>query len=456
MNKTSLRNISASLALLLTAALPSTAQTSSSEVEQLRASVKGLQEMVIKQNAQISRLEQQQGGNTRPAPVAVAPAEPVAIGLHDIGDGYIFVPGTNTKVRLNLSPRLDVIADSRNPGLNSRFAVALVPVKNNNVPGSEVGGYDSSNHTYVTGRGSNITFDAVTVAGDNEITVFYNNDFYDTSNGRDLGYRINHLYARMKTRFGKFTLGKTVSPFENVDSWPATLDYSGASAKVFSRPSMLRYDTPTFGRGFSTAFAISNPDASLYSATGNDGSVRDRLPDVSANIRWESEKCGSAQLGGIVRKLAVDGPVDDDVLGWGLSLSLCPKFGENDSIQLEGTYGEGIFSHINDFFRDGDMAFNSKGELKALTYWGFVAGYTHRWSPKYRSTASYSVSSIKNISTQAEDAYHRVQYASVNFVWTVMPRFDVGIEALYGKNKVKSGSSGENVRVQMTFSYSLF
>ncbi len=466
MNQISLRALGASVALLSAAALPVTAQTPSSEVEQLRASVKSLQEMVLQQNAQISRLEQQQGGNTRgvPAPAAPsAPAAPTSIATGETGDGYILVPNTGIKLCLNLSPRLDVIADTNNVGIDNRFAGALLPVKNNPHAGTgDLAPYDNAGRSNISARGSNVTFVAVTVDSENQFEVFYNNDFYNASGSDDLGIRINHLYARYSGGFGKLTFGKTYSPFENPDAWPATLDYNGASSKVFYRPTELRYDTPVSRRGYSAAFALSNPSPWLYSdnLSGSTSTVN-HLPDFTANVRWENEKWGCAQLGAIVRELSTrnsaDSSLKQDVFAWGLSLSVCPNITASDSVQLEATYGQGIFgSTINDAFRAGDIAFNNKNDLKALAYWGFLAGYTHKWSPKYRSTASYSVSNLKNVEGQREDAYHRVQYASLNFVWTIRPRFEAGIECLYGHNKVCGGFTGDDIRTQMTLSYSLF
>ena len=86
----------------------------------------------------------------------------------------------------------------------------------------------------------------------------------------------------------------------------------------------------------------------------------------------------------------------NSVFGWGLNLagevffSLPWKPGGGDLLGAQLTYGEGIGRYGNDssFFAT-DAAYNSQGDLEALPYFGAFIGYTHRWLPDWRSTATY-------------------------------------------------------------------
>src|SRR5581483_11050139 len=103
----------------------------------------------------------------------------------------------------------------------------------------------------------------------------------------------------------------------------------------------------------------------------------------------ENEKWGHVQLGGVVRSLGVHGAVGNDhVLGWGANLASSFNIGK-DSLQVQLTYGEGIFRYFNDDFVNNDAAFDANGDLKALPAVGAMGAYTHKWSDAFRSTVSY-------------------------------------------------------------------
>ena len=154
---------------------------------------------------------------------------------------------------------------------------------------------------------------------------------------------------------------------------------------------------------------------------------------------------------------------DDSVFGWGLNLAgtlqvtLPWKSNVQDLLGAQLTYGEGIGRYGNDssFFAT-DAAYNSQGDLEALPYFGGFIGYTHRWLPDWRSTATYGFVNVDGLATQGPSAFHQTQYASVNLIWQMRERLSVGVEALYGDNQEESGRSGDVFRTQVGVAYSLF
>ena len=130
-------------------------------------------------------------------------------------------------------------------------------------------------------------------------------------------------------------------------------------------------------------------------------------------------------------------------------------FGD-DTIQLQGTYGEGIFRYINDDFQNLDAGFDSDGDLEAIPYYGVMFGYTHHWTDTFRSTASYGYANADNTSGQDGDAYHETHYGSFNVVWQLRERLSIGLEELYGEKETNDGSDGDVFRTQLGRVYSIF
>jgi hypothetical protein len=128
-----------------------------------------------------------------------------------------------------------------------------------------------------------------------------------------------------------------------------------------------------------------------------------------------------------------------------------------DTILGQATYGEGIGSLGNDTTTfNTDAAFDSHGNLVALPYAGAFAGYTHRWSDEWRSTATYGFVNMDPQASQGPDAYRRTQYASLNLVWQLRQHLSVGVEVLYGHKETQSNAKGDVMRTQVGTVYSIF
>jgi len=426
MKKTSLRTIGALAALLLTATLPVAAQTVSTS------------------------------GTATDTATATAAAT-----TSEIKDGYFAVPGTGFMARLNLKPRMDIMADNRYAGSydNSstdstspyRFAAALIPVKGVDAT------YDNNAQIAFSGRSSVIAFDAQTLSGSPcDIAVHYDNDFYGHEyGGSNLYIRVNQVYVRV----GNLILGQAVLPLEDGDMWFDSYDLCGPSGMIFARQPEIRYNFK-FDQGFSAAAALNGP--------ATDSSIV-RAPDFTANVRWDNEKFGHVQLSGLASYLTADNAsstpdkkVRDTAFCWGVNLSLGVTISPNDTLQLQGTYGKGMFPYSNDWFVSGQYDFDATGKVKPLTYTAGLIGYSHKWSDKFRSTIGYSMTNLDNPQYDKGNnpnsfvTYHKTQYALANVIWTPVPRMDISLEVLYGSNQLQSGDKGNVTRVLLSVGYSLF
>ena len=470
------------LAALLVAG-PVATLAQQSEIDQLKATMKAMQQTMDEMKAKIEQLEKQKPAPTVPPPVApptggvqvvtFTPAATEIVGhaspvqprhaLNDQQDaaprpndqtldpqyrGYIPVPNTPALIKFNAKPRLDMTSDSQNSGNPDRFVTAQIPT---GPPAS--GGGEQFN---LNARGSQLGVDvrAPDMAGN--FRFVYQNDFFGSGGG--MAYRLKQLYGE----FYNVTAGFTYSIFEDPDVWPDTVDFEGPNSAIFARQPTLRYALPLNDQ-WQVDFGVQQPSSDIDGGPAgsrfNGATANNQAPDGGFNVRWEDADLGHVQFATILRDLGARDPGvtrDQNAFGWGLNLSSSLKVLQYDSVQGQVTYGEGIFHFCNDNFSNNDAAYDHSGDLKALPYFAVMAGYTHRWSDAFRSTATFGLVNLDDEPSQGPDAYHRTYYGSCNVVWQLRKHLSVGLEGLYGRKEVQSGASGDVFRVQLGLVYSLF
>jgi hypothetical protein len=364
--------------------------------------------------------------------------------------GFFPIPNTPVIMMFNAKPRVDMMQDSGNSGNADRFVTATIPM--NNTPGS--GGGEQFN---MTAKGSSLSWDVRAPDMPGNFRFYYNNDFFGSGSG--MNYRLKQLYGQLYN----FTAGFTYSIFEDPDVWPDTVDFEGPNSMIFARQATVRYMVPLCDQ-WQLNFGIQQPSSDIDNTGANaSASSVNHLPDGGFNVRWEDAQYGHVQFATIFRDVGANDTTQgqQSVFGWGLNLSTSLNVFEKDSVQAQLTYGQGIFHFCNDNFtyngfNGGDAAFNNAGDLKALTYFAPMVGYTHQWSEKFRSTATSGYVSLQNVGAQDPAAYHETYYESLNLVWQLRKRLSVGAECLYGYSKQNSGLHGDVWRFQMGMVYTLF
>ncbi len=450
------RMIAATMFLAGTPAL--FAQTS--EVGQLKTAVTSLDQTVQELKQKIADLEKQQAvisAELPPGPLSpvfyrqafadhqMAAPRPGDLTLDPKYRGFIPIPHTTALIKFNAKPRVDFIFDTGNPGNPDDFVTAQIPVDGD----PDKGGGSRFN---LSAKGSRLMLDVIAPTLEGAPRFYYENDFFGSGNSA-LNFNIRHLYGE----YYNIILGQTFSAFEDPDAWPDTLDYEGPNSAISLRQPLLRYQIPLTTQWQINA-SVEKPSSEVDTSGDPTASSVNHAPDIGVNTRWEEASFGHVQLSGIARVIGADGQTNGDqtVFGGGLSLSVVKSLFKRDSLQLLGTLGEGIARYGNDNVFNNDAAYDAAGGLKALPYMAVMAGYTHGWTEKLRSTASYGFVNIDNEAAQGPDAYHQTHYASLNIMWQPFRLLTVGLEGLYGRKKVQSGATGADWRIQMGVVYSLF
>jgi hypothetical protein len=230
----------------------------------------------------------------------------------------------------------------------------------------------------------------------------------------------------------------------------------------------VRYELPVCDE-WAFNFGLEQPDAvpSNYYSYDSSGVLvvepvvgKNQTPDFTLNTRWESDGIAHVQLASVFRDIGGRSEnlgISEYTFGWGLNLSGSVVVFDDDDLRAQLTYGHGIGRYGNDtgFFQT-DAAVDEHLNLVALPYFGAFTGFTHRWTPTWRSTFTYGFVDMDNQASQGPNAYKQTHYASANVIWQLRQRLSIGLETLYGDNELSSGAEGDVVRVQVGVAYAIF
>jgi hypothetical protein len=328
--------------------------------------------------------------------------------------------------------------------------------------------FGKDGHTWFSARQSRFGARGVIPTSGADIKVFFEWDLFGV--GVDAGQttiRPRLMYGQ----WGDFGGGQTVSPFMDNDVFPNILEYWGPNGMLFFRNVQIFWQPVHREDGTRVTIALERPGAS-----GDAGVVTDRIdmqsvksrfpaPDLSAEWRYGAG-FGYVELAGIVRYLAWDDIEPDTMdlsgsdVGWGVVLSSNVKASSRDVLRLLSIVGEGVENYFNDAPIDvgarldlADRRTPIKGE--ALGDFGMMAYLDHAWNSYYSTSVGYSRVDIRNSDLQAATAFRKGQYASVNLLWTPVPRIMTGGEFQWANRRNFGGVfPRDDFRFQLSAKYS--
>jgi len=357
--------------------------------------------------------------------------------------GFFRIPGTETLMKFGGYTKVDFIYDTKPIGSFDFFVTSQIPTS----------GPD-------TNRGSQFTVQAkqtrmnVDVRRDTEWgparlyveADWFGNPSFDFSPG-SYQFHLRHAFGQV----GNVAAGYSFSAFMDNDAFPDTLDFEGPNSGVYLTSASARY-TWKLGKNWSVGLAAEAPDAQVTAPVGGG---RSTMPDFVGRARYESD-AGHVQIGGVLRRIGwrSGGDASDTVSGYGLNVAGSLKTVGDDYAVFGSVWGKGIARYVNDISGLGlDAVVTPQGQLEALEAYGGYAGYTHYWNPKLRSTAVIGYLGMANKPFQAPTSFDSSQYYSANIIWNPVGSLNVGLEALYGRNKTLDGFSANDTRIQASMQY---
>jgi hypothetical protein len=342
-------------------------------------------------------------------------------------------------------------------GSDDRFLTNSIPVE----PGDAAAG--KGRRTTFTANTSRFNFEMRTPTGAGQLRTFIEGDFFG-SNGDEVNvnFRLRHAYAQ----FHGLLVGQTWSTFSDPAADHQDLDFEGINGENLIRQAQIRY-TWALPKNVSVAAALETPAVSI---TGGEGV--NVVPDVVGRAIWTFREVGHLQGAVVIRNIRgepdVGAPGARSAFGWGASMSGVVPFHIlhlTDRFIFQLNAGEGNARYINDLNSLGgqDAFFDpATGTLHALPAIGWYFDYEHQWKEweftrtmRLRSSFIWSFVQVDNLDFQLPSAYRRTNRYSVNLVFSPTPRFDCGVEYIYGtrENLDRLSNSADQVQLVGIFRF---
>ena len=379
--------------------------------------------------------------------------------------GSMRIPGSDAALRIGGLVRATSINSFDAIGTEDRFVTSSIPVE-----GSEDA--RQGGRAVYSVRPSRFNFDLRTPTGVGAMRAFIEGDFA-ASIGSANAFRLRHAYGQWR----KLTIGQTWSTFSDPEAEPVGIDREGLNAISLFRQAQFRWTHP-FGQRLTLALAAENPSPDLSTPDGAPVAPVNQVPDVVARLRWTpGEKTiiqgplhwrqdrlaggGHVQLAFVFRQIRgeFDPGTTLSTQGAGLHYSgriSSPWRGDRDRVLFAAAGGWGMGRYITDLGTLGgqDAVYDPvTNTLEALPVLSGYVGYEHFWIPTLRSTVTWGTVYVDNPDVQTGDALHRTDRATINLLWSPIPRIDLVGEFLWGRRIDKDGRRGEALQLQLGTSF---
>lgn len=318
----------------------------------------------------------------------------------------------------------------------------------------------------------------------NQIGAYINFNF--SGNGNNYGFSLRAAYLTYRG----FLVGYNSSLFTDGAASAPTIDQQGPNALTFVYNTVLDYQY-AFNKHWKVGLGLEMP---MVSATYNNYSyaINQRVPDIPfygqyswadgngwirlsgllRNMFYRNEQCGELNEAGIHEGANVDR------VGFGIKASGAVPVHSKITLFYQGVYGIGISSYIQDLqgygldmvptapSRDASTAStHSLGRLKNVEAWGAYLGIQWQISPKFLTSATYSMVETYLPKSESETflpgveykhnnafmpntTYKSAKYVVANLFYNITPTITTGIEYLWGCRKNVDGVFKQDNRIQ--------
>jgi hypothetical protein len=357
--------------------------------------------------------------------------------------GFLAIPGTPARVKVDGYAKLDAIVDTKPAGNTDRFVPSTIPV------GLSDAQQTASSTMHVRQTRINVDFRSPTELG-SDFRTFAEVDFFGPNGPVDP--RMRHFYGQL----ANVLIGQTWTTFTDVDAVPDTLD-DGAPVGVSKlRQAQVRY-TKTLRHGQSLAFAAERPITEARAINDSAGAYSP-TPDFVVRYRLDASR-GHLQAGSVWRSLGYHGSARNTTrLGAGFNIAGAWKAVNTDMVIGSVTFGRGIARYIDTLSgTNSDLDLDDRGmDVAALPAVAVYGAYTHFWPNRFRSTGTIGYGRVDTTDAQPASAFVDSYYFAGNLLWNAVGSLNVGVEYLFGTHSVRSGDDAHASRVQFAAKYDFF
>ncbi len=317
------------------------------------------------------------------------------------------------------------------------------------------------------------------------------------------GSILQQAYAQ----YNQWVAGLGETALADNTSLPETLDFAGPNARITALQAgqgkgQGRLSRYIFSDGQRTGFrgnlSIEQPTPEIRTVTGT-GTIAS-IPDFIATLRYSNGmrlaldpkqpdkitfiENWHIQYGSVFRSLGLQNANNsaEYAFGWGSFLSGVYRIPARECLTARDgvfgsiTYGEGISHYIMDLQTPGmmlatsgnDAVVNPTNVLVPLPALAWFTGYTHNWTDRWRSTASFSQANLYSPGSLGANAspfqYRQGNYVAVNLLrhstvqdTTTQKKSHAlyyGVEFLWGQKQTLNGAEGHDERLMFVMAVS--
>ncbi|WP_104490146.1 DcaP family trimeric outer membrane transporter [Acinetobacter indicus] len=300
---------------------------------------------------------------------------------------------------------------------------------------------------------SRVGFLAKDLGGNPNISARLEADFW-TNNGKgDGGLRIRHAHLK----YYNWTFGQAWSLMSTPEISTEAVDYS-----LLLGGSILR--TPQVSYAFKLDPENTWNVGLEYMAGGDRSSA---LPALTTKYVHQSGPLHLLAQGFVNEKQAQTATGDIDKVGWGVGVGGRYRFDDQNSIQ--GNYFHMVGDQrIAAFLIQGSTADGAalggdysvdtaSNELLLNEFNSFNIGFTHKFTPKWRSSIAASVVDFDDSSDYAKanpETNKRLTDYVANVIYSPLPKINLGAEYHHGKRETFDKKEADISRINLSANYS--
>ena len=361
------------------------------------------------------------GAQAADMPVKAKPVEYVKV-CSGWGDGFYYIPGTDTCLKLGGFLRVQAEYNAGNGG---------IALGNGGSPESLQARIDRASTNDVNFRNrAVVSWDVRQKTEYGDLRTFIRIGVQQTTPNDAEGGVV--YWDRAFLQFAGFTVGKTLSFFD-IFTYNGAYSYHNArttgDTTISNGVTVWAY-TAQFGNGFSGTLSLENPGghqraqvvdatvAGFFAVNGaiagdtafaqNGGGNGFRMPDIIANLRVD-QPWGFAGVSAVVHEAggaywltpnSVNNGHPNDKLGWAVAGGAKFNLPGGDMIGFNACYSEGASGYCTNqgslqlynssssvaaaWITDG--VFTTGTEVELVRVWSAIAAYEHFWSPRWRTS----------------------------------------------------------------------
>ncbi|ARD30021.1 DcaP-like protein [Acinetobacter lactucae] len=285
-----------------------------------------------------------------------------------------------------------------------------------------------------TVNASRIGLDFTTPVGEHSLKGKIEIDFRGGTN-KDMA-RLRHVYIN----YDRWLIGQTTSTFLSSETAPEMLDSNTALGGGTTRNPMVRYSGPM---NASTSYFLSLEKA-------ND---ENHLPLLAGKLKHEfATDKGVMTARGLIQEVRLPHENDETKLGWGAALGLRYKL--SPSLLFNANY-----SHVSGDNKlllassDNVLHIQNGDETELIDFDAFQMGLTYQFNEKLRGTLGHAALIYQDKDLITKDANEKLQQSWANLMFKPNKPLTFGVEYVYGERNTVSERVGKDKRIEMMAKY---